>query len=94
METVNKILQEYSAIILTLLFSVVYYVIKYVVTRDWSYCGLELFTIFLFYEFTSLKKMLSTHFQHVEWGILYNKIQMEKAYGKPTVDDILNGMRD
>lgn len=93
-EAIMKVLQDHSVIVLTFLVSIVYYVLKYFIMREWSYCGLELFTIFLFYEFTSLKKMLSTHFRHVEWSILYNKIQMDKVYGKPSADDIVKGMQE
>lgn len=91
-EAITNFVNTYSAVLVTMLFGVIYYVAKKFIFGSWSFTGLELFTLFLFYEFTSLKKLLKEHFRNVEWGILYNKIQMDKVHGTPTAEDILRGM--
>ena len=93
MEAVIEFIKVHSVIITVLVIGIVYFSAKWFCFNSYP-CGLELFTPFLLYEFTSLKKILTGIASNMSGFQFYIKVLAEKHLGKVTMQDILRTMRD
>lgn len=93
MEAVIEFIKAHSVIVTVLIIGIVYFSAKWFCFNSYP-CGLELFTLFLLYEFTSLKKILTGISSNMSGFQFYIKVLAEKHLGKVTIQDIMKTMRD
>lgn len=91
MEAITEFIKTHSIILTVLIIGAVYFTAKYFCFSGYP-AGLELFTLFLLYEFGSLKKILKDIHSNLNGFHFFVKVLTEKYLGRVTIEDIVKSM--